>query len=310
LVVKYPATIYIIDHTENARLPVTVLALSSLAIAFGQSHNAPAFEVASVKPSLPPAPGARVFYGPPGGGPGTSDPERITWKAASLLSILMAAYDVQGFQINAPDWAPTTRYDIIANVPAGTIRPQVPVMWQTLLRDRLGVTVHHAPRQFQVYELTVARDGPKIKATDLPSGAEPFDFAAGSPRFGANGALDISGTGSVVTVMPGGTGVSARLAAKGFTMPELAGRLGGWTSHPIVDRTGLAGRFDFVLEFTPDMSRNQLPPGLSAPPSTATDPGSDVAYAIEKQLGLKLTEGKAMLDVVVVDHAEKVPTEN
>jgi uncharacterized protein (TIGR03435 family) len=99
-------------------------------------------------------------------------------------------------------------------------------------------------------------------------------------------------------------------------MPELAGRLGGWTSHPIVDRTGLAGRFDFVLEFTPDMSRFQLPPGAAAPPAAggpsdvASDPGSDAAHAVEKQLGLKLTEAKAMLDVIVIDHAEKTPTEN
>ena len=96
-------------------------------------------------------------------------------------------------------------------------------------------------------------------------------------------------------------------------MPELAGRLGGWTSRPIIDRTGLAGRFDFVLEFTPDKSRFQPPPRASpaaAPGDGASDPGSDAAYAAEKQLGLKLTEAKAMLDVIVVDHAEKTPTEN
>jgi uncharacterized protein (TIGR03435 family) len=295
-------------------LLVTTLALSSLAIAFGQLERGPAFEVASVRPSPTPAPGARVFYGPPRGGPGTSDPGLMTWRAASLLSILMAAYDVQAFQISGPDWAPTTRYDIIAKVPAGMTRAQVGMMWQTLLRDRLGVAVHHASKEFQVYELTVARDGPKMKETDLPSTAEPFDFAAGAPKFGGNGALEISGTGSVVTVMPAATGATARLAAKGFTMPDLAARLGGWTSHPVVDRTGLWGRFDFVVEFTPDVSRIQPPPGVAAPPAAggdgATDPGSDAAYALEKQLGLKLTQSKSTLDVIVVDRAEKTPTEN
>jgi len=98
-------------------------------------------------------------------------------------------------------------------------------------------------------------------------------------------------------------------------MPELAGRLGGWTSHPIVDRTGITGRFDFVLEFTPDMSRLQRLPAAGTPPAAgpgdaASDPGSDAAHAVEKQLGLKLTEAKAMLDVIVVDHAAKTPTEN
>ena len=96
-------------------------------------------------------------------------------------------------------------------------------------------------------------------------------------------------------------------------MSDLAARLGGWTSHPILDKTGLAGRFDFVLEFTPDLSRFPLEPRRtreSAPGEGASDPGSDAAAAIEKQLGLKLTEAKAMLDVIVVDHAEKTPAEN
>jgi uncharacterized protein (TIGR03435 family) len=220
----------------------------------------------------------------------------------------MAAYDVQAFQVNAPDWAATTRYDILAKVPEGTTKAQVPAMWQNLLTDRFGVAVHRASKEFQVYELTVAKGGPKLKETDLPSTVEPFDFGSSSPKFGQNGALEINGTGSVVTVMPTGGGATARLAAKGFTMPEFAGRLGGWTSRPIVDRTGLAGRFDFVLEFAPDMSRFQLP--AAAPGNGASDPGSDAASAVEKQLGLKLTEAKAMLDVIVVDHAEKTPAEN
>jgi hypothetical protein len=77
---------------------LAILALSGLGVTLGQSERGPAFEVASVRLSPPPAPGARVFYGPPRGGPGTSDPERITWSAASLLSMLMAAYDMQGFR--------------------------------------------------------------------------------------------------------------------------------------------------------------------------------------------------------------------
>ena len=286
-----------------------VTALSSLTIGLGQSEQGPAFEVASMRSTPPPGPGERVFYGPPRGGPGTSDPERLTWKAASLLSILRAAYNVQGFQVNAPDWASTTRYDIMAKVPAGATKAQVRLMWQTLLRDRLGVAVHNASKEFEVYELTVAKGGPKMKETDLPSTVDPFDFAASSPKFGQSGALEINGTGSVVTVMPTATGRIARLAAKGFTMPELAARLGGWTSHPVVDRTGLAGRFDFVLEFIPDMSRGgPMPPAAGG--DGASDPGSDAAYAVEKQLGLKLKQSKDMLDVIVVDHAEKTPTAN
>lgn len=104
-------------------------------------------------------------------------------------------------------------------------------MWQSLLKERLGLRVHRDSKEFQVYELTVAKGGPKMKEIDLPSTAEPFDFATGSAKTGANAGLEINGSGSVVTVFPAATGATARLAAKAFTMPELAARLGGWTSH-------------------------------------------------------------------------------
>jgi uncharacterized protein (TIGR03435 family) len=283
----------------------------------GQTPDAKlAFEAASVRPSPPPGPNARVFYGPPRGGPGTADPGQVTWTAASLLSILMAAYDVQAFQMTVPEWARTARYDIIAKVPPGATKARVGEMWQNLLQDRFGVTLHHESKEFLVYELAVAKGGPKLKETDLPANAEPFDFGASASKAGPNGALDINGTGSVVTIFPGASGVTARLAARGFTMADLAARLGGWTTHPVLDKTGLAGRFDFVLEFTPDISRVSLPPGAqgaapsNVPGADASEPGSDAASAVEHQLGLKMTIKKAALDVIVVDHAEQTPREN
>src|ERR1700733_8288811 len=87
------------------------------AAALGQT-----FEVASVRPTPPPQPGAMVFYGRPRGGPGSSDPGKITWASAALRSMVMTAYDVQGFQVTAPDWLAIERYDIIAKVAAGATR--------------------------------------------------------------------------------------------------------------------------------------------------------------------------------------------
>lgn len=84
---------------------------------------------------------------------------------------------------------------------------------------------------------------------------------------------------------------------------------------PVIDRTGLSGRYDFTLDYTVDLSRFPQPPG--APPTqqnvaddSKSEPGPDLAGAVEKQLGLKLTRTKASLDVIVVDHVEKVPTAN
>src|SRR6516165_5345412 len=103
---------------------------------FGQAAASISFEVASVRPSPPPGPNERVFFGPPRGGPGTRDPGQITWERAALRNIIITAYDMQTYQINAPDWLATERYDIVAKVPGGATKEQVNVMWRNLLKER------------------------------------------------------------------------------------------------------------------------------------------------------------------------------
>jgi uncharacterized protein (TIGR03435 family) len=110
------------------------------------------------------------------------------------------------------------------------------------------------------------------------------------------------------------------MVAKGLTMADLAIGLGQQLRHPVIDKTGLTGRYDFTLEYTPDLSGVPiplLPPGPASPApigaipgNPVNEPGPDIASAAEKQLGLKLSRAKAQLDVIVVDHVEKVPTEN
>jgi uncharacterized protein (TIGR03435 family) len=298
--------------------------LFACAAAFVQAQENLTFEVASVRPSPAPGPNERVFFGPARGGPGTRDPGQITWTRAALRNIVMTAYDVQTFQIAAPDWLSNERYDIAAKVPAGATPSQVGAMWQNLLKERFGLALHHELKEFSVDELTVAKGGSKLKQTDLEPGAEPFTLPAGPLKLDKNGAPEMNGWGAIVTIFPGAksfpnaNGPTARMAAKGLTMADLATRLGQQLRHPVIDKTGLAGRYDFTLEYTPDLSGlPPLPPGTTAPPSPATppadivsDPGSTLASAVEKQLGLKLTSGKAKLDVIVVDRANKIPTDN
>jgi hypothetical protein len=90
-----------------------VLAAFACALAFGQVTESLTFEVASVKPAPVPQ-GARVFFGPPRGGPGTPDPGRITWSYATLKNMLMTAYDVKAYQVSGPAWLGSERYDIAA----------------------------------------------------------------------------------------------------------------------------------------------------------------------------------------------------
>lgn len=279
-------------------------------IIVGQVPDSLTFEVASVKRTPPPEPNARVFYGPPRGGPGTSDPGQITWTNAALRNILMAAYDVQTYQVTAPDWMGTERYDIVAKVPAGATKAQVNVMWQNLLKERFGVVLHHESKEFPVDEMTVAKGGSKLKDTEDPN-IEPFTPAAGPTKPDKNGRPQLNGSGAIMSIFPGPNGATATMVARGLPPSEIAIRLANSLRRPVIDKTGLTGKYDFVLEFTPDLSGIPLPAGFSTQDgNNATDPGTNIESAVEKQLGLKLTPAKGKLGVIVVDRAEKIPTEN
>ncbi|MBZ5675824.1 MAG: TIGR03435 family protein [Acidobacteriia bacterium] len=287
---------------------------------FGQTADNLTFEVASVKRTPPPEPNARVFFGPPRGGPGTPDPGQITWSNAALRNILMTAYDVQTYQVTAPDWMNTERYDIVAKIPEGATKAQVNVMWQNLLKERFGMVLHHESKDFQVDELTVAKGGSKLKETELPPDAQSFTPSGGPPKLDKNGFPEMNGSGAIVMISlnAASTSPNARMVGKGLPSAEIASRLAGLLRRPVIDKTGLTGKYDFTLEYTPDMSGIPLPPpppGLAGPVSSgpagvASDPPTSIPSAVEKQLGLKLTSTKGKLDVIVVDRAEKVPTEN
>jgi uncharacterized protein (TIGR03435 family) len=228
----------------------------------------------------------------------------------------MTAYEVQTFQVIAPDWLSNERYDIVAKPPEGATKEQVSVMWQNLLKERFGLKLHHESKEFQVDELTVAKGGPKLNRTDLEPNADPFMPGPGPEKRDKNGLLEMNGIGAIVAIFPTPIGVTARMTGKGLTLSDFATRIAGNQHHPVIDKTGLTGRYDFTFEYTPDLSGlPPLPPppggaAPTAPGETATDPGSNMASALEKELGLKLTASKARLDVIVVDHVDKTPTEN
>jgi uncharacterized protein (TIGR03435 family) len=275
-------------------------------LAFGQSPLGTTFEVASVKLSPPVPPTGGVYFGPPRGGPGTPDPEQITWSYATLKGLLTTAYDVKAYQVDGPVWLDTERYDIMVKVPAGATKERVGVMWQNLLAERFGVVLHHESKEFQVEELSVAKGGPKLKETtwDPSTPLQP-----GPPQVDKSG--DPAGPGQVQTIRPGENGMAyVRMAAKAQPIAQLASTLGFRLDRPVLDKTGLTGKYDYTIEFTTDIRGLVLPrPGQPAPPP-ATELGLDFATAVQQELGLKLTRAKAMLDVLVIDKAEKVPTKN
>jgi uncharacterized protein (TIGR03435 family) len=253
------------------------------------------------------------------GGPGTADPGQITWNNATLKTLLTAAYNVKPYQVTGPAWLDTERFDILAKVPAGATQDQVNVMWQNLLKDRFGVAVHHESKEFQVEEMTVAKGGLKLKETTIDPNAPPPappTGPPGPPKLDKNGFPDLQAPGVIMMITAGPNGPTGHMAGKAQTMAQLATMLGNQLNRPVVDKTGLTGKYDFMIEYIPDLSglpaAIKLQGGPEAGPAgaEASEPGSNLAAALQQQLGLKLVGGKDKLDVVVVDKAEKTPTEN
>jgi uncharacterized protein (TIGR03435 family) len=257
------------------------------------------FEVASVKQSGPGS--VRNFEG----GPGTKDPERFTATCAVLRDLLYRAYRVRGDdyleQLSGPGWIDTEKYDVVVKIPPGTTRAQFQRMLQNLLAERFGLVVHHETKVLPIYELVVAKNGPKLKEAAEPPAGQPVQSPGGRLPVDRDGFL-ILPAGQPNLAWRFGPGRLAHWTAKGQSMEAFAVALnqGLAAGRRVIDKTGLTGKYDFTLYY-------EFPiPG--APPSE--DPAPDLDQALQQQLGLRLVEGKAPFDVVVVDHADRVPTEN
>ena len=255
------------------------VALLAASFSWGQPAAAPDFEVASVKPSAPSAPWRESKAGA----------DRIDFPKATLRYCIAYAYGLKEYQISGPSWLGELRYDIVAKGPAGTLHDQLPGMMQALLAQRFKLEVHNETREFSVFALIVGKNGPKLK--DSPP--EPAGESAGA-RFG-------------MSMSPSGVG---RLEVKNGNMTALANTLARMLGRPVVDLTALTGRYDFDLEYSSEDSngmRMATAAGGSLP--SAAEPGVSIFGSIQ-QVGLKLDAQKLPLKAIVVDHAEKTPTEN
>jgi uncharacterized protein (TIGR03435 family) len=202
-------------------------------------------------------------------------------------------------------------------------------MWQNLLVERWILSLHHVSKVFEVDELVAAKGGPKLKTTDLdPSALEaqpPDGPPTAPPKLDRNGIPELNAPGLFMMQTRGPNGLQARMIGKAQTMAQLANRLGDQLNRAVVDKTGLTGKYDFVVEFAPDHSLFLSGPGPGrgpdgplpgAPKEAPQIPGANdssgltLIGALQQQLGLRLHSTKAPLDVLVIDRANKVPTEN
>jgi uncharacterized protein (TIGR03435 family) len=293
------------------RLAIVVGILSGAA--FGQT----AFEVASVRP-VPGIgyPGSGIMRG----GPGTADPGRLAYQHATLKLLLTTAYGVENYQVSGPAWINSERYDIAAKVPAGTTKEQAAVMLQNLLAERFKLELHRESREFQVYELTVAKGGPKLKESTKESTKESARSADAAPIDPAETMRQVTTDKDGLPWLPpgrpnvmNGGGENLMQSARQQPISTLVRFLQQRMSLlglPVLDKTGLTGTYDYALKFTPPGLAPAAAPPTGNPADAASDPAPDVFEAVQQYLGLKLEQKKDPLDVLVIDRAEKTPTEN
>jgi uncharacterized protein (TIGR03435 family) len=255
------------------------------------------FEVASIK-SVSPDP--RRFTLTWRGGPGTNDPILFRAENNSLADFVRMAYGVNYYHFSAPDWMSNARFDITARVPQGATKEQFQTMLRNLFIDRFKLVVHHESREASSYDLVVAKNGPKFK--EAPERTRE-DAAAPPPSFPPP--LDKNG---YPLMGPGNAGMrfgpkGGRLYYPDATMEFLADQISGQVGRPVSDATGIHGRYEISLYWTPDSMR-------ATSPSPSDDYGPTMIEALQDQLGLRLEPRKGLVDFLIVDHAERVPAEN
>ncbi|HWC95347.1 MAG TPA: TIGR03435 family protein [Candidatus Sulfopaludibacter sp.] len=199
-----------------------------------------------------------------------ASPGRVTIEGG-LEYCLQWAYDLRPYQISGPEWLGSVRYHIAAKAPGPASVKELKLMLQSLLAERFQLKLHHESKDFMVYALVVAKTGSKLKESQT----EGEGATTNAKRLGT-----------------GGTSVHTSMA-------ELADLLNGSCPDPVVDLTGLKGRYDFALDISGYMGG--MRPG---------DLPTVLDEALRKQLGLGLERRKVPLDVIVIDHAERTPLEN
>jgi uncharacterized protein (TIGR03435 family) len=289
------------------------LMMAWAACGWAQSQPArPEFAVASIKVS------PRCMAGI---GLNRSTPGTPFLPCVSLRGLVLIAYGrLEGGPFPArfpeilggPDWTLLEHFEVMAKADSQAhIAQMAGPMLQALLAERFKLKVHREPREKPVYLLTLP--GAQHKLTRSPEGScAPFDFDALNS---AQGAQEQDGLRPFPSLKVSNFGPQKPMTASchGVTMAEFASMvLGMFADRPVIDKTGLDGRFDIHLEATEIRGEVPAPALLAAnsirPSESASEPdgaGPSLFQALQKQLGLKLAPGRAPVDVIVIDHVER-----
>ena len=249
----------------RAEIAIGLAVLASATLACSTA-SAQSFAVASIKPSR-----EEVKF--EHDGKTETSPGNLRMQDVTVSTCIKWAYGVQDSQISGPEWLQSQHYDIVAKADAPVAEDQMKLMLRTLLADRFKLSFHLQSKEVRSYALTVAKGGHKLH--ESASDAKP------SRQNSAMGTI-----------------------AKATTMKEFADFIAGPLQTPVVDMTGLSGRYDFVLDFTP-----YLPDGEHVMKVDFANTTGIIIAALQRELGLKLESKRESVDVLVIEHVEK-PSEN
>ena len=202
-------------------------------------------------------------------------PGTLIMRNQTVFYLVQWAYDVTPAQIDAPSWFRESCFDIVAKAAGPADEAQMRLMLQTLLADRFGLKRHKEARVMPVYAMTLAKSGPKFQesATD--------------------GTFVLERNNPVI------------LNAHHARMTDLAQGISGEIGRPVVDETGLRGRYEIHMDVTPYVTQ-----AAAGNNGGQLDVTAILFTGLQDLLGLKLEARKESVDVLVIDHAEKTPTEN
>jgi uncharacterized protein (TIGR03435 family) len=253
------------------------------------------FEAASIKPNKS-GDGNAMIRRLPGG--------RFTAVNVPARFLITFAYQLQGFQlIGGPDWLGRDRFDITAKMegdppptPPGAGPDQMMLAMRSTLAERFKLVVRKETRELDIYALVMARPGgkpgPALKPSTTDCAAMMKGPRSGGPPPGPNDPVQCGARQSF-----------GRIQFNGMPLTLFANGISGQVGRMVIDRTGLAGNWDFELTFAPERPLGALPPGVEPPP---VDPNAPTLFtAVQEQLGLKLDSTKGPVDVLVIDSVEQ-----
>jgi uncharacterized protein (TIGR03435 family) len=259
----------------------------------------PSFEVATIKPNH--SVGQQMSAG--------FQPGRFTASATTIKRLIAFAYHVKPFQVlGGPSWMSSDKFDIEAKEPdalaeelqklrTDQAREKMGLLLQSLFADRFGLKVSHDTKELPVYALVVAKGGPKLQE-EKPGATNPNVIKDPEGHVVGRDSISVA---------------TGHIAGPGLPMGTLVMLLSFQLNRTVLDQTGLKGKYDVTLQWTPDDGTAAMPAGLegsspgAAPPPDSSGPS--IFTAIQEQLGLKLESTKGPVEVLVIDHIER-PSEN